>query len=378
MKFNAITLDTNIFEQKHFDFENGILASLEQFSRTPHIDLVISEIIQHEVKKHLYKDTKEANDKYCKTLGDIWFYHIDRRYIKDEVKKLRNIDINSIIDKRWCEFIEKTSAIVINDRTINSSELIDRFLTSTPPFAISENKKYEFTDAIALQSIRDWAISNNKKVLVVSSDNDWASFCEETECMQCVKTLENAFDIFNEDKLIEEFICDIFYNKEKYSSFFYDLEGQISSESEKLDLRAEMISSYEFEEDNTIEYKGYEFCKDNEGYTKFNIIEINDKSIKISIPIAYILEFNGEYSFYTQSEDDYIHLGNASINEQIKHMTKIILDLKYNKDIPEDTTPTIIGLENYKVSISKDIEPDFEKDDWENEYMQYELHGDIC
>ena len=59
MKYDAVTLDTNIFDQKHLNLERGILAQFKQFAEGS-ARFVLSEIVLREVLRHLEADADVA------------------------------------------------------------------------------------------------------------------------------------------------------------------------------------------------------------------------------------------------------------------------------------------------------------------------------
>ena len=59
MKYDAVTLDTNIFDQKHLNLERGILAQFKQFAEGS-ARFVLSEIVLREVLRHLEADADLA------------------------------------------------------------------------------------------------------------------------------------------------------------------------------------------------------------------------------------------------------------------------------------------------------------------------------
>ena len=70
MDFDAITLDTSILERLKYNLENSLLSKFGQFSRTPEIEFVISEIVLGEMISHMETKTKEALSAYKKSLKE--------------------------------------------------------------------------------------------------------------------------------------------------------------------------------------------------------------------------------------------------------------------------------------------------------------------
>jgi hypothetical protein len=59
-------------------------------------------------------------------------------------------------------------------------------------------KKAEFPDAISLLSLEAWAEANEKRILAVSGDKDWAAYAENSERIDVVSKLSDALAMLQE------------------------------------------------------------------------------------------------------------------------------------------------------------------------------------
>ena len=89
-----------------------------------------------------------------------------------------------VAQRRLDEFYERCDAIVIPADTASSREVLDPYFKHQPPFEAMGDKKLEFPDAYALVSLEQWAQAQGCKVLVVSKDEGWKAFCEESEYLE--------------------------------------------------------------------------------------------------------------------------------------------------------------------------------------------------
>ena len=92
MDFDAITLDTCIFEGENFNLENGLLAKFQQFSRTPDIKFIVSDIVLRETISHMEDKTKSAISNYNKALKNGLFYRIDKDITEEKIKTIKTWD----------------------------------------------------------------------------------------------------------------------------------------------------------------------------------------------------------------------------------------------------------------------------------------------
>ncbi len=372
-EFNCITIDTNIFEKEGFNLEDGILANLKQFSRTKTISFVMSDIVLEEIKRHMIAKTDKANKTYCKTLGDLCFYKINEEFSREKIKELKALNVVPIVEARIDKFKKTSNFQNLNIKEVDVNVLIKRYFEGKAPFSLAEKKKYEFPDAIALISMENWARKNKKKMLVISEDLDWKRFCDESEYMKCVRELDEALTILHKDNtLMKDFVCDLFDKdkKDEYEEFWTELEQKIINQVDQLDLEIEVTSAFHSdEEEASIEYNDIDYKYDKSGNIIFDILDINNNSVTLSLPIQYSLNVYAIYSFYLRDEADHIDMGGTEINSETNFDTKIILELEYNKENPENSKIQKIKLVNDKVFLNYGhIEPDYDRDEeWEQD-----------
>lgn len=221
--------------------------------------------------------------------------------------------------------------------------------------------------------MENWARKNKKKMLVISEDLDWKRFCDESEYMKCVRELDEALTILHKDNtLMKDFVCDLFDKdkKDEYEEFWTELEQKIINQVDQLDLEIEVTSAFHSdEEEASIEYNDIDYKYDKSGNIIFDILDINNNSVTLSLPIQYSLNVYAIYSFYLRDEADYIDMGGTEINSETNFDTKIILELEYNKENPENSKIQKIKLVNDKVFLNYGhIEPDYDRDEeWEQD-----------
>lgn len=148
------------------------------------------------------------------------------------------------------------------------------------------------------------------------------------------------------------------------------MEQKIINQVDQLDLEIEVTSAFHSdEEEASIEYNDIDYKYDKSGNIIFDILDINNNSVTLSLPIQYSLNVYAIYSFYLRDEADYIDMGGTEINSETNFDTKIILELEYNKENPENSKIQKIKLVNDKVFLNYGhIEPDYDRDEeWEQD-----------
>jgi len=197
-EINAISVDTTVFDGSKRRLDKGAFAQLKQFGRHPS-DLVISEIVLKEINRHMVDDLKKIKSRIERDLLDSW------ERVGGDVEDLNNLkttiekfpEITALCTQRIDAFLEQSKAKVIEAEShINLSQIIGLYFDKKPPFHEENSKKKEFPDAIALASLEAWAIKNKKKVVVVSKDGDWRTFCKDSEHLHLLQDLATALELF--------------------------------------------------------------------------------------------------------------------------------------------------------------------------------------
>lgn len=368
-EYDAITVDTNIFESQQFNFDEGILQSLKQFSRFKSFDFVVSEIVFNEIEQHLLGSIKSAHLAYCKALGDYVFYGLEKTKTKQDIKELKKKDLLPFVRAKLSNFKSETALKIISCDNIEMSSLMEMYFNTQAPFENNQNKKNEFPDAVALISIENWAKENNKKVLVVSKDNGWKNFCTSSEKLTYIDSLDKALSIANKsNKIIQDKIKEILLDDKKSEGFWQQLEDEISGFVPLFDLyiEADTNSGFIWEDDfSSIEYKDFEYLEDGEGNLEYYIVELDkaNKEVFISFAVIYELEAFAEFSFYIHDEREKILMGETSKNKIIYVTKNIVVKAAYDENA--ETLDFIeASVDSFDVKAYFDyILPDYDKDE---------------
>ena len=357
MDFDAITLDTCILERENFNLENGLLSKFEQFSRTPDVAFIISEIVLREVIAHMEEKTKTAISNYNKALKNGLFYRIACDITEEKIKSIKKGD-------------EKTDLQIISAENINIQQIIKQYFNKIPPF--SDKKKEEFPDAIALQSLENWAVKKNKKVLVVSFDKDWQAYCAGNKNLICVKTIEEALSsLYKSQSFVLQLLKDIFSGHNKYVKLMSCINDNIMNSSDRLSINIDVNSSCKYEEDY-LEFDFWDvYFPDAES---IEIIDYDEKQkiVSFSISAALIFIVESGYTFYLTDEGDDIKIGDNTFNDELEFNTNLIISMKLNEGTLECSEIVSVDYKDYTFDYSISLEPDFSKDIYDYRTLEKE------
>lgn len=76
MKYDVLTLDTQVFTTNNFDFDGGWLAQVKQFKDGP-IDVVISSVVAREARNQLSEKIRKTKDRFESVVKDAAHYGLD-------------------------------------------------------------------------------------------------------------------------------------------------------------------------------------------------------------------------------------------------------------------------------------------------------------
>jgi hypothetical protein len=195
VKYDAVTLDTNIFDQKHLNLERGVLAQFKQFAEGS-AKFVLSEVVLREVFRHLKSDADLAKQQLQVAIRQSG---LARLFDEETLASLRTLtsgvlDASDAANRSLKNWTGHTGCEIVRASGANIERLITMYFAPEAPF--EEGKKHEFPDAIALITLEDWAKTNGKKLLAITRDKGWISFCEKSEWIDTEPDVSSALQRF--------------------------------------------------------------------------------------------------------------------------------------------------------------------------------------
>ena len=366
-EFDAILIDTSIYERNGLKLDKGLLKALYQFKHSP-IDLLMPDVIYNELKNHLNKKINEING-LGKIIHDFKEYNLEAPELLAALETMKNnIDINSIVENKLSEFIENTAALeIVCGEFSDITKILNDYFSAIPPFGKDAKKKNEFPDAITLNAIEEWAKQNHKKVLAIASDNDWKSYCEKSENIEYSEDLAtvladlNALNapnvVLNQiESLIQQEDQD--FHTSIANLLRIELDGFTPDQTADSYLYWEPEGAYAW-------FERFEFMEE-EG----RIIEADTHQLVVEINVRIFIGAEGEFSLsvYDSIDRDYVGISGAVQNIETEFDSKILLSFEGEVT----TEQTLDNLELVEVEILNKpsvidfgtLEPDFEPDDY--------------
>ncbi len=329
----AITLDTSTFEQYSFRLESGLLKQLNQFASSS-IVFVVSDVVKSEVIEHLASKTEEAQrnlDKGLRAATEFW--PIDPSLVSDfRLQVTGGLSPRQVALMRFTDYETSTAIEIVGAGDHPSVELVmQAYFQGKPPFSTSGKKKNEFPDAVALFSIESWAELNSTKVIVVSRDNDWKSYCHQSERLILVEDLVTALGIF---QLVDAAdICQHLSDRAlsgEIAELNELIEAAILDELEAVELSPLATSGFRYEHDyTTFDLQSFSIRQPAGAGPVFQAINYEDDSIVVEAVAIADVSVKFEFSFYTYDSVDReeISLGDGGTTVDVQMTFRLILTL---------------------------------------------------
>jgi hypothetical protein len=315
MKYDAITIDTNIFDQNHLKLDEGLLKRLRQF-KDKLTQFVLSEVIAGEITRHLTRQAQQAKDALAsatRKVGDSELL-FEQSYW-DLCERAATPDAAGAAQRRFDRFLEMTGCEIIPANKADMDRLIKMYFDPSAPFENSKNKKNEFPDAIALITMEEWAKENNKKILAITKDEGWVNFAAQSEWIFTEQNLAAGLEMLQDDAEIARGIVMNFLTRIENGdepAALELLQRDIKDEVNDLMPNAEGNSGFHMETTTaSVEFKSVQLDHDDHGYDLM-IVECSKDAIVARVPIRVEARATADFVFQVKDEGEYFPVGTGS------------------------------------------------------------------
>jgi hypothetical protein len=389
MAYDAFTIDTNLAIEGGLNLEGGLLGQLTQF-KDGQIDLILSEIVVREIRKHLFLQVKKVRDTLVSLSVRAQEVQLAEGEAAAELKaKIEALgDPREIAGARLKKYLEATGATTIPVKLASMDALIRGYFSSSPPFDAAGAKKSEFPDAIALLAIETWATKSGKRVLAVSKDKGWADFAANCEVIDVEPDFAKALQIVQEHA--DEASARMAAILETVEAGGLPEIAAAIAEGLRQSLpdwpiHGEGSGSFYLELDNAgLEFESYTLIKDGDGYD-ITIVRMGSNQVVARIGAEINATAHAEFSLsvWDSVDKEYIGMGSQSAETNIEFDGAFLLTL--GGDLAGD--PSALDVEEVEV-VEADDEVDFgeiefdpgdeDYEDWLAEDAKADVPGDVA
>ncbi|HGS4550882.1 TPA: PIN domain-containing protein [Vibrio cholerae] len=367
--YDAILIDTSIFDAHGLRLEKGLLGKLRQFKESK-IEYLFPDVIKNEVQNHLEKKVKVSRSALEKALNDAGDHLFFDGSELNEAKSLLidSKEIEGIANSRVNNFISNTGALVLEcGAYVSVSDLLEKYFRNEPPFADTGKKKNEFPDAIILMAVEAWAEQHGKNVLAVAKDGDWESYCKDSQYIDYTDDFSDALSKFNKATAPFAFLSTLIEacDNNEAGDFIEKIRERVSAYFDGFTPDQEADSFLYWEPEGCNGWLSDFELVDSD----FKIVDHHEDYIVLEVSANITVEAEGEFSFsqYDSIDRDYVNLGGITTTAREEFTSQILIT------ITGDLTGDLSDLEIDDVEIVDPIksidfgtiEPNYGEDDYD-------------
>ena len=251
----SVTVDTNIFDAAKFDLsENSTIRLLENYVKDGKIQVVLSDIVIRESKKHISDQIKRVCGIIRQSRTDILKVSTENliKYVglNEILNVVRNKDALAAKGEQiFDNFVSAINAEILGAELIDVNSILEDYFRTIPPFENSEKKKNEFPDAFIAQQIKK-RFGNDETVAIISKDKGFIKACGQAENHIFFDSLGSLYDAINKESAA--------YNET--ISVIKDIQLQISSSILKYIKENENIEVQGLSVDSSGLVSGYDYA----------------------------------------------------------------------------------------------------------------------
>ena len=329
VKYEAILVDTSIFDGNGLRLESGLLGKLKQFAESE-VEFLMPDVIKNEIQSHLERKIHVARNALEKSINDAGDHLFFDGSILNDAKNLivESEEIEGLAKSRFDNFLNNTSALEIQcDDYVSINNVLDFYFQNKAPFSESGKKKNEFPDAIVLLAIDKWANCEDKSVLAVAKDKDWKAFCEASDNIDYIEDFSEGLSKFNSATapyaLLENLKSAL--DAERAGRFIGRVENSLKSVLNGITPDQEADSHLYWEAQGArCWFKSFELY-DNE----FTIIDSGENWIVMEVWANITVEAEGEFSLsvYDSIDRDNVPMGRVTATVEQKFESQVLISL---------------------------------------------------
>ncbi len=331
-QITAVSIDTTVFHSlcRSGNLDNPIFRQLGNLS-TLSLRFILSEVVLNEAHRHFEKacrETAQALKKALRGYAGAWKGNRDLVVQVQADGRLANSPDDAAAETIKRLIDDFKPEILDFDSGINIGELFSNYFGGRRPFTASD-KKAQFPDAVALSSLGAWAETNGS-VLVVSNDGEWKSFCDESEHLFAVATLQEALELIKEGRpkpeptrnLLTMFMADLSLGVQNEPSLAIH-----SAIERSLEESAFADASSPFSIDAELDWVAIQHLLFPSTVNEVQILSLNETSLLFVMTVVAELDASASFSFFNNDEGEETVFATKSANRSLSHDFEVSVQL---------------------------------------------------
>ncbi len=378
MKYDVITLDTNIFRDKGWNLEGGILGQLAQFKEGP-VQFVLSEIVVREIYKYLKIEAKNAHEAIDKANRESRKNGLFSPEISEQLDSLSKtaLTADNAAKQRLQSFADMTGMGWIPAEKAEIKDLILRYFKPSAPFETSGNKKNEFPDAIALLSLEKFAESEQKNILAISKDTGWVNFAKSSKWIEIEEDIAEALQILQQHReeammIIASLLSEM--SKGNQSNLFKEISDAMSVAVNDMTVYPEASSAFPIQPDWAfMSFQDFIFIEFEEEYD-FTVVQIGNAKIVALVAVTIQAKAECEFTFsnWDSTDKEYFPIGSTCAETDVEFDAVALITFEGNFS-PDKLRVKLSNLELVETIDTVDfglVEIDYSDNVYDDDYSK--------
>lgn len=146
-----VFLDTNIYKESNFSFQNGKFTKLKELVESESVILLYNEVVYREVRQNIEEHVKAAVREYNAAIKNTGFAPF--RNTGNWEKQLALLGEKALVNEQWQvwdDYLKDCHAIKIPTNNVDVGIILNKYFKRQLPF--EDKKQNEFKDAIPIES----------------------------------------------------------------------------------------------------------------------------------------------------------------------------------------------------------------------------------
>ena len=347
MAYN-ILIDTSIFVNQCFCFDNKSFIGLSKLSNAGLINLFITDVVKAEVEKRITVSIKNGEKIIRKEA------HILGAYLNIKPK-----DIIQNIITSFHNYITLYVTVLKVPEYFIGKRIITNYLNNKPPFDnAKENKKQEFPDAFIIETFDSYLEEINQKGVFLSADKDCKTFIDNCERLEYVNDIGALLDKLNREN--EKYVGLISQAINNPNSNLGNIINQFIT---SLDIDNYEYTTHELSHNSFLDYdlSSVEYIQNSFDINKneYEIYDIDSEEqyVQMSIPVSYQVAASWEAEDYDNAIYD-------KEDDRYYFLESIVLKNNFRIEDIEISIGLDLNTGNFEIlSESNEIDAEFDIDE---------------
>lgn len=294
LESRLVFIDTSVYESKNYQFTEHTLGNLCDFLESKRIHLLITQITINEIKAHLLSKSQESARAIKKIQKEAMFLrNAPELPCYGIFNKVTANDIYESALRNFEDFMDRSSAEIVDISNVDATIIFDRYFNSEPPFGVLK-KKSEFPDAFVLEAVSKVSDDRGHTLYLISNDGDMENYADTVDNLIYLNKVEDFLNlVIREEKELADPV--------RYAdSVFEKLKAEL------IEIAEVKISEGEFYSDEAMGFDDEIYQVDIESVciANKNIISVSKESVEYEIDFEVVLKARYSVIDYDRSPWD--------------------------------------------------------------------------